>query len=202
MRFGRSRPLSRASAWALAWADDLSRMLLTVVSRGDTKSGAELVRDFATRLRRRPPSSDDHQVDILRHPVARGSEPLANAAFDAIPHHRVPHGTAHRQPKATISGHAEGPAMRRTRGRYGDEEIARTMGLALVAKTLEIARTQQPIRRPKATGPRRLHCYFDPTETESEWRPFARLRFRIARPARVLIRLRKPCLRFLLIRLG
>jgi hypothetical protein len=41
-----------------------------------------------------------------------------------------------------------------------------------------------------------LHRRHDPGYAESRFRPFARRRFRIARPARVAMRFRKPCFRF------
>ena len=44
--------------------------------------------------------------------------------------------------------------------------------------------------------------YFEGLATTRRFRPFARRRFRISRPARVLIRARKPCRRLRRIRLG
>ena len=65
-----------------------------------------------------------------------------------------------------------------------------------------IAGGNHPVRSSKASGLRHAQPCFEPTETVRRARPFARRRFRIARPALVLMRLRKPCFRFLLIRLG
>jgi len=72
---------------------------------------------------------------------------------------------------------------------------------ALSGDSLEIPRVQETIRPPKAAG-RCAHRYLDATLVASRLRPFARRRFKIARPERVFIRSRNPCFRSRLIRLG
>lgn len=64
-----------------------------------------------------------------------------------------------------------------------------------------IPRIKEPIRPPETAG-LIAHVYLDATVAASRFRPFARRRFKIARPAFVFIRSRKPCLRSRLIRLG
>ena len=64
-----------------------------------------------------------------------------------------------------------------------------------------IPRIKEPIRPPETAG-LIAHVYLDATVAASRFRPFARRRFKMARPAFVFIRSRKPCLRSRLIRLG
>ncbi len=180
----------------------MSGMLTRLFPWGDSDRRAEFVEYLSSRFPRRPSASDDHQVDIFRQLVTRRSEPLANTTFDPVSDHGITHRSTHRHSETTISRGIGCIAMTRISLCHRHQKIARTVGLALVPHSPEITRLPQPIRRPEGPGSRRRHRCLDPTETVSECRFFERLRFNIARPARVLIRLRKPCFRFLLIRLG
>jgi hypothetical protein len=65
---------------------------------------------------------------------------------------------------------------------------------------LVVASLAEAVAAPKALAAAIAHLL--PVETESCLRPFARRRFKTARPAAVRIRTRNPCVRRLLIRLG
>ena len=74
--------------------------------------------------------------------------------------------------------------------------------VSLPRNPFKVSRVQQPLRPGKPSAAAILHRYFEPTVAVRRLRPFARRRFRMARPPRVFIRARKPCRRFLRIRLG
>jgi hypothetical protein len=65
----------------------------------------------------------------------------------------------------------------------------------------ELPGSQQSISWPE-TACRDGHPYFEGFDTARRLRPFARRRFKTARPPRVFIRARKPCSRNRRIRLG
>ena len=67
--------------------------------------------------------------------------------------------------------------------------------------TLKIPRIKQAIGPLKAAGPPN-HGYLEATLVAKRLRPFARRRFKMARPERVFMRSRNPCFRSRLIRLG
>ncbi len=83
-----------------------------------------------------------------------------------------------------------------------DDQLPSSLASASPENPTKITRIQETIDPSKRTGLFDHGDYFDATVAANRLRPFARRRFRIARPAFVFIRSRKPCLRRRLIRLG
>ena len=89
--------------------------------------------------------------------------------------------------------------------RDDDKVVGRTTPSA-AQNAAKVSGIEEPIRPPKGAGrpvgPHDGSRYLEATVAARRLRPFARRRFRIARPDLVFIRSRKPCLRRRLIRLG
>ena len=123
----------------------------------------------------------------------RSPEPFADPPFDPVPRDRVPDPPA--------GGDAEPRGTCGLSRRRHDDEGARHCAPALLRHVLVLARPEQTLRPPEATGGAG-HRYFEGIETAIRLRPLARRRLSTFRPPGVLIRFRKPCTRFRRIRLG
>ena len=123
------------------------------------------------------------------------AEPLANSAFDQRPDDRRPDASARRDPEPRIF------ALIRIPPRCGQQyEGRRVRADAVTGHPQKVASFAEAIAAPEATT--RALRHLPEVETASCLRPFARRRFRTARPAWVFIRARNPCVRRLRIRLG
>jgi hypothetical protein len=158
-----------------------------------------LIQDL-DRLALRDPCSrlpcDDYDIQTWPHPWPLVSKPLANPPFYSISRGCVPHTTAYGDSQTY-------PPVLITRlgGCYQHHKTPHTSALTIpryVSKLLMSQKTIRPLERPC----RDTHYYFEEVTTASRRRPLARRRFKIARPARVFIRARKPCVRSRRTRLG
>ena len=123
------------------------------------------------------------------------AEPLANSAFDPRSDDRRTDAAAGRDPEPRIL------ALVRIPPRCGQQhERGRGRADAITGHPQKVTSLAEAIAAPKATT--RAPGHLPGVETASCLRPFARRRFRTARPAWVFIRARNPCVRRLRIRLG
>lgn len=122
------------------------------------------------------------------------AKPLANSAF----HQRSDDSGS----DASARCDAEpGGSMIHASARCGQQyEQWRIQANALSRHPLVIASLAEAVAAPEALAAAIDHLL--PVETESCLRPLARRRFKTARPACVRMRMRNPCVRRLLIRLG
>ena len=152
--------------------------------------------DFSSRKLRGFLPSDHHNVQLPIQATAIPSKPLSHATFDPVPGYGIADTPAH--------GDSEPLALQRLYLLCFCEqhhEITRYDPLSDPRNSLKISRAQESICSREAAAPNK-HCYFEGVETASRLRPFARRRFKIARPPRELILRRKPWFRLRRIRLG
>lgn len=122
------------------------------------------------------------------------SKPLANSAFHQGPDHCRTNASTRRdaEPCGVLVDIPPWCDQQDERGRIDANAIPR--------HSLIVASLAEAVAAPEALAAAIAHLL--PVETDSCLRPFARRRFSTARPACVRIRIRNPCVRRLLIRLG
>lgn len=151
-------------------------------------------------------SSDHDQVDVRLELVPRGAEPFAQAPLEAIADDGIPDLSADGDTDSASGSQATGIITIFRTFRRNDDEIAGRTSTSAAQYAAKISGIQEAIRPPEGAGrPVGRHDgsrYLEATVAARRLRPFARRRFRIARPDLVFIRSRKPCLRRRLIRLG
>jgi len=124
-----------------------------------------------------PGSISPRYPDMLRQ---AGVEGLPQAALHLVAHNRRADCLRHREPQP-------GPVAVLAREPVEDQE-ARRDGAPMAIDRVEVARAREAVAA--------LHARVQRSQAERRLRPLARRRLRIARPARVDIRARKPCRRF------
>lgn len=127
-----------------------------------------------------------HEIHRSIQPPAPPPEPLSYSSLDAIPHDGSTHAPAHRHTKPRPRGCHRLPSRR-----HHYDKTGRRDPLPGAGNSLEIPPLPQPVCSLEATASGR-HCYFVGVIAAKRFRPFARRRFRIARPLRELIRARNP----------
>lgn len=122
------------------------------------------------------------------------AKPLANSAFHQGPDDSRTHASTRRdaEPCGCSIDVPPGCDQQDERGSIDTNAIPR--------HSLIVASLAKAVAAPEALAAAIAHLL--PVETESCLRPFARRRFSTARPACVRMRIRNPCVRRLLIRLG
>ena len=136
------------------------------------------------------PRPRDH--DPVR-PSQRGAaapKPLANPPLDAIAGHCVPDPSAHRYPEPALANRCLRRENHKTPARLAVPGSANTLKIAPGADS------------PSTREAFRIVAHLPGVAGTSLCRPLARRRLSTARPARVFIRARKPCLRRRRVRLG
>src|SRR3954453_3635130 len=131
-------------------------------------------------------ADDEHVVLVLRQLRQARAKRLAQAALDLVAHDRRPDGLRHREPEPRL-------ATLLAREPVKDEEARRDRA-AVPVDRVEVARARESVAA--------LHARVQRGQADRRLRPLARRRLRIARPARVDIRARKPWRRFRLRTLG
>jgi hypothetical protein len=131
------------------------------------------------------------------------AEGLANPALHEVAHDGGAHAPAHGQPEPRRL-----PPLR-TRsplGRDQEHEAARPTALTLARHARVVPPAPQAIRAPQTALPRphfrHAVAYLEAMVTTRRFRPFARRRFRTARPFFVAMRARNPWVRLRFSRLG
>lgn len=122
------------------------------------------------------------------------TEPLANSAFHEGSHDGRSNAPACRDTESSRAWIGVTPR------RNDQNEGLRVQANAIPRHPLIVASLAEAVAAPEALAAAIDHLL--PVETESCLRPFARRRFNTARPACVRMRIRNPCVRRLLIRLG
>jgi len=145
-------------------------------------------------------ASRDHHYVTRKFGAAAQPKPLAHAALDVVPLYRIAHLATHCNAQANTFAWTHSLRTSVPGRRAEHNEVTRRGTTSRTRNPLIVTRIAKPVRPRKAAGGN--HDYFEPTDTARRLRPFARRRLSTARPARVFIRSRKPCVRFLRIRLG
>ena len=146
---------------------------------------------FTTREISRPAASDYHDVRSIGQALTRMAKPLSNTAFYAIANHRASHSLADGDPQSPLLlvGLPDGTFDPR---RNHDDKTFGTSTFPRFNCAPKILSAQDSVYSPKAAHFEKHEVYFEEILAARRFRPFARRRLRIARPARVLDRARNP----------
>ncbi len=140
---------------------------------------------------------DHHDVRVTREPAGLSGERLAQQPLDLVALDRAPHLARHRDAEARAVGGLElGRRVRCLARERVQHEVPVPGRPALAVDALELRAARQPPALGAArTGPAGAGGAVLHRQTVSRLRPLARRRFSTMRPARVLIRSRKPWVR-------
>ena len=162
----------------------------------------ELATNFPQRHGPQGPLRDDDVVAGRGESILGGPEVFAEQPLDPVPNDGVPdlptRGNSQATPSELIVGEIDDEVGR------GSPRAPRGGPPVVTAQEKPLILRKPPLpggatsRGAPAAPPKRRRSYFLATRTVSRLRPLARLRFSTARPAAVLMRLRKPCVVFLL----
>lgn len=138
---------------------------------------------------RLPPGADENiegQPPISERREDGPTADLAQSALDAVPGHGAP----------TMLRHDEAQAGKGSGGRRQEDlEVLGPLALPPLQESADLTRVPDAGgAREALPGPRVGSGYLLPTDTMRRARPFFRRRERVARPPRVFIRARNPCL--------
>jgi hypothetical protein len=153
-------------------------------------------------------ASDHHEVRVLRERCPALAKPLPHEPLHPVPNDGSADPAAHDQSKPGPARGArdfqrERPTRPPTPLGAGSLKIPALADAIRRSKALRSTRGVRGLQGQAGLGPEGgLETYFELIVGTSRFRPLARRRFNTRRPALVLMRARKPCVRFRRIRLG